>query len=138
MNVDFKTFGLDHANPDPDSIKGRLKAALNLSESDIFEVPVLYFNQDRPTVWFGLALSPGMVNLNSMSEFEVWSDPFLEGMSSLAQHFSVAWARCRFGLTTGRSTTPRWAKFIAGRTLCGSRSRRSGGRTDAPASEAMR
>ena len=74
----FETFGLDHANPDPDSIKGRLKAALNLSESDIFEVPVLYFNRDRPTVWFGLALSPGMVNLNSMSEFSLVPEPFLQ------------------------------------------------------------
>jgi protein-arginine deiminase len=77
MDVDFKTFGVDHSSPAPDSIKGKLKAALNLDEGDIFEVPVLYYNHDQTNVWFGLALSPGMVNLNSMGRFSLVPDPFL-------------------------------------------------------------
>ena len=87
MNVDFKTFGLDHANPDPDSIKGRLKAALNLSESDIFEVPVLYFNQDRPTVWFKPPCRyDGQPELDERIQFG--PRPLPQGIQgSLAQHF---------------------------------------------------
>lgn len=86
MDMDFKTFGLDHSSPDPNSIKGKLKASLNLDESDIVEVPILGFNIDVPDVWQGLALTPGMVNLNSMSLFSLIPEPFLQEFKTPVQN----------------------------------------------------
>jgi protein-arginine deiminase len=77
LEVDTRLFGLDHANPHPESIKGRLKAALGLDERDILEAPVLFFNGDRSGVWGAAALTPGLVNLSSMGRFSLIPEPFL-------------------------------------------------------------
>jgi protein-arginine deiminase len=76
LDADYKIFGADHAHPDPNSIKGKLKAALNLSEADIREVPVLFVN-NHATKWQAVALSPGTVNLSSMGKHSLVPDPFL-------------------------------------------------------------
>jgi protein-arginine deiminase len=76
--VDSRIFGGDHASPDRDSIKGRLKEALDLDEADIFEVPVLYYHYSSEKSSGSASLTPGMVNLNSMGRSCLVPEPFLD------------------------------------------------------------
>jgi protein-arginine deiminase len=75
--VDSRIYGDDHASADPDSIKGKLKNALGLDDADIFEVPVLFYNY-LDGAWGAVALTPGMVNLNSMGESCLVPEPFFD------------------------------------------------------------
>ncbi len=77
MEIDRRIFGTNHRMADPNSIKGRLKAALGLQESDFVEVPTVFFNARKGNVLNALALTPGVVNLSSMGEYSLLPRPFL-------------------------------------------------------------
>jgi protein-arginine deiminase len=116
--VDHRIFGADHASPDRDSIKGRLKQALDLDEADIFEIPVLFYHFDSGSGG-AAALTPGMVNLNSMGRFCLVPEPFLDLYKS---RFS--------GVVEGFGQCPIWIDDWSiyhrgvGEVHCGSNTRR--------------
>jgi len=117
-NIDFKLFGYDHSNPDSDSTKGRLKSALGLDESDIFEVPVLYLDYPGNNLT-AVALTPSMVNLNSMTRYSLIPEPFLDAFKAPVQ-----------SILAGIGQTPLWIDdwffyhIMLGEVHCGSNSRR--------------
>jgi protein-arginine deiminase len=62
----------------PSSIKNKLMKALDLTEKDVVEVPVLYGNQAGHFGYSVDAISPGMVNLSSMGKYCMIPQPFVE------------------------------------------------------------
>ena len=68
-------FGPDHGVPSAGSIKGILMEELGLEEADVVEVPTVFFN-DHPSIWAGLALTPGVVNISSMGDHSLVPEPF--------------------------------------------------------------
>jgi protein-arginine deiminase len=76
LEIDAKLFGTDHLRPEPTSAKGRLMAALDLTEDRILELPVLFRNLG-PSVWQASALTPNLVNVASLGELVLAPDPFL-------------------------------------------------------------
>jgi protein-arginine deiminase len=82
--VDQRIFGLDHSNPDPDSIVGMLLNKLKLPPSSVVEVPTVFMNEHSGT-WAAVALTPGVVNLSSMGAHSLLPDPFLNAFKSDTQ-----------------------------------------------------
>jgi protein-arginine deiminase len=119
-DLDFKIFGYIHADPDSDSIKGRLKSALCLDEGDILEVPVLFGYISSDSYKGAIALNPGMVNLNSMSLYSLLPEPFLAAFKAPVQL-----------LCSGIGQQPLWIDdwyiyhIRIGEVHCGSNSRRA-------------
>ena len=74
--VDRRIFGLDHCNPDPQSVVGMLLDQLNLPLSSVLEVPTVFTNE-HPSTWAAVALTPGVVNLSSMGTYSLLPEPFL-------------------------------------------------------------
>ncbi|NUQ62491.1 MAG: hypothetical protein HUU20_08380 [Pirellulales bacterium] len=65
IDVDERIFGSDHAAPSPSSIKGILKSELGLAETDILEVPAVFFNDAGPAFesrWGARAIIPCAAN----------------------------------------------------------------------------
>jgi protein-arginine deiminase len=119
-SVDFKVFGLLHDVDDPDSIKGRLKAALGLKESEIIEAPVLFWNdKDKDPAFAAVAMTSGLSNLNSMGRFSLVPEPFL---GSFKEKFAAS--------LRGVGQTPLWIDdwyvyhLMMGEVHCGSNTRR--------------
>jgi Protein-arginine deiminase (PAD) len=117
--VDMRIFGPDHASADRSSVKGRLKVALGLDEADIYEVPVLFYHY----IWNGsegaLALTPGMVNLNSMGGTCLVPEPFLDPFKSRFSGVVASFGQCPVWIDD-------WTIYHAncGEVHCGSNTRR--------------
>lgn len=73
--VDQIIFGMDHENPSPDSIVGKMMTGLNLSPADVVELPVLFRNHGT-THFSSVAASPLVINMSVLGNTLIIPDPF--------------------------------------------------------------